>query len=110
MVTLGGAQIAGARSDFPDAAAGAAADIFIRPEALRLAEPGETAIAQGTVGAQVFQGSHTDIFIDTPMAPSGRVLIRPPASDGAARLPLGSSVSLAITGPHSVSIFPPESA
>jgi spermidine/putrescine ABC transporter ATP-binding subunit len=109
-VTLGQVQLTGARATFPEAATGAVADIFIRPEALRLAMPGEPAIAEGTVGAQVFQGSHTDIFIDTPAAPSGRVLIRPPAPETAGKLPPGSTVRLAITGPQTVSIFPPDPA
>ena len=109
-VRLGQAQLAGALGGFPEATPGADADVFIRPEALRLAAPGEATIAQGTVSAQVFQGSHTDVFIDAPAAPFGRVLIRPPSGEAAARLPLGSVVSLAIADPDKVSIFPPEPA
>jgi len=107
LVTLGQAQIAGADAAYADARPGDAADIFIRPEALRLAGPGEAVIAQGIVAAQVFQGSHADIFIDTASAPSGRVLTRAPASDTAARLRIGSVVNLAIAAQEDVSIFPP---
>jgi spermidine/putrescine ABC transporter ATP-binding subunit len=109
-VVVGEAQLTGARAGFPDAAAGAPADIFIRPEALRIAMPGEAAIAQGTVGARIFQGSHTDIFIDSPAAPSGRVLIRPPASDAASQWQVGQAVKLAVAGSRDVSIFPPGAA
>jgi spermidine/putrescine ABC transporter ATP-binding subunit len=107
-VEVGEARLTGARSGFPEAVAGQPADIFIRPEALRLALPGEAAIAQGTVGARIFQGSHTDMFIDTPASPSGRVLIRPPASDAASQWQVGDGVRLAIAGEREVSIFPPE--
>jgi len=109
-VRLGQRSVTGALGGFPQAAPGAQADVFIRPEALRLAVPGEAAIAQGTVGAQVFQGSHTDVFIETPAAPSGRVRLRSPAGDAAARAPRGSAVTLAIARPDAVCIFPPEPA
>jgi putative spermidine/putrescine transport system ATP-binding protein/spermidine/putrescine transport system ATP-binding protein len=109
-VSLGQAQLTASAAAFPDAKAGDAADIFIRPEALHIAAAGETAIAQGTVGAQVFQGSHADIFIDTPAAPSGRMLIRAPASDALARMPVGSTVNLAIAPQQELSVFPPDLA
>jgi putative spermidine/putrescine transport system ATP-binding protein len=110
LVTLGQAQLAGARSGFPGAALGDAADVFIRPEALRVAAAGETVIAQGTLSAQIFQGSHTDIFIDTAAAPSGRVLMRAPASDALARLAPGSTVNITIAPQQELSIFAPAAA
>ncbi len=109
-VAVGEAQLTGAPGGFPEAAAGAPADIFIRPEALRLARPEEAAIAQGTIGARIFQGSHTDMFINTPASPSGRVLIRPPTSDAASQWQVGQAVRLAVAGGRDVSIFPPDAA
>jgi putative spermidine/putrescine transport system ATP-binding protein/spermidine/putrescine transport system ATP-binding protein len=109
-VTLGQAQLSAPRDAFPDAKPGDAADIFIRPETLHVAAPGETVIAQGIVGAQIFQGGHADIFIDTTSAPSGRVLIRAPASDALARMPIGSTVNLAVAPQQELSIFPPDPA
>jgi spermidine/putrescine ABC transporter ATP-binding subunit len=107
-VSLGQAQLVASASAYPDAKAGDAADVFVRPEALHFAGAGETAIAQGIVGAQIFQGSHADVFIDTLAAPSGRVLIRAPASDALARMPVGSTVNLAVAPQHELSVFAPD--
>jgi putative spermidine/putrescine transport system ATP-binding protein/spermidine/putrescine transport system ATP-binding protein len=107
-VTLGQALLTGSATAFPEARPGAAADIFVRPEALRIAPPSDAVIAYGTISAVVFQGSHADIWIDTPQAPSGRVLTRVPASESLARLPLGNVVHLAMAPEREVSIFPPE--
>ncbi len=109
-VELGQAQLTGARAAYPQARPGDPADVFIRPEALHVAAPGEAVIAQGVAVAQVFQGSHADIFIETAAAPSGRVLIRAPATDALARLATGSTVNLAVAAQQEVSIFPPEPA
>ena len=106
-VALGTAQITGPSRGFSHARRGDAADVLIRPQALHVASPGEPAIAQGVVAAQVFQGSHTDIFIDTAAAPTGRVLMRGGASDMAARMPIGSTVNLAASASN-ISIFPPQ--
>jgi putative spermidine/putrescine transport system ATP-binding protein/spermidine/putrescine transport system ATP-binding protein len=108
VVRLGEAQVTGARTAFPDAAPGAAADVLIRPEALRFAADGEAAIARGTVGARVFQGGHTDIFIDTPASPAGRVLIRASVSETGGGLVIGTKVSIAVAEAREVSIFPPD--
>jgi putative spermidine/putrescine transport system ATP-binding protein/spermidine/putrescine transport system ATP-binding protein len=107
-VALGQARLHGPAATFPDARPGAAADIFIRPEVLRIAAPGEAAIAQGVVAAQVFQGGHTDILVDTAAAPAGRVMIRAPATDLAARLAIGGAVNLSVAPQHELSIFPPD--
>jgi spermidine/putrescine ABC transporter ATP-binding subunit len=107
-VRVGQARVTGAASSYAHARPGDAADIFVRPEALRIAPSGEAVIAYGTIGAVVFQGGHADIWIDTPQAPSGRVLTRVPTSDSLVRLPLGRTVHLAIAPEREVSIFPPE--
>jgi len=101
-------EVWGRRGGFPEAATGVPADVFIRPETLRFACPGEAAIARGVVSAQVFQGGHMHIFIDTPSAPSGRVLMRQTAANEEASLAPGSPVSLAMAGSQNISIFPPE--
>jgi spermidine/putrescine ABC transporter ATP-binding subunit len=107
-VALGDACLSGAAAAFPDAKPGDAADIFVRPEALRIAEPSQAVVVRGIVSAQVFQGSYADIWIDTPQAPSGRVLTRVPVSDGLAHLPAGSPVALTVAPERDVCIFPPE--
>jgi hypothetical protein len=51
-----------------------AADLFVRPEDLRVADPGTTAVAHGAVAAQVYHGSHVDLYVDVAEAASARVL------------------------------------
>jgi spermidine/putrescine ABC transporter ATP-binding subunit len=107
-VTLGQALLTGSAASYPDATPGAPVDIFVRPETLRISHAEDAVIAYGTVSAVVFQGSHADLWIDTQQAPSGRVLIRVPASDSLVRLPLGGVVHLAMVPEREISIFPPE--
>jgi len=107
---IGQAELTAPRASFPDAKPAKSADIFVRPEALRVAAPGEKVIVQGIVATQVFQGSHTDIVVKTDAAPSGRVLIRAPLTDSAAHLAVGNSVNLTIAPQANISIFPAEDA
>ena len=39
-------------------------DLFVRPEQLRLCEPGDPCASAGTVVAAVYQGAHIDLYIE----------------------------------------------
>jgi putative spermidine/putrescine transport system ATP-binding protein len=75
---------------------GAEVDLFVRPEDLRVVEPGEAAAINGTVAAQIYQGGHVDLYVDVPEAASSRVLLRLPGYQAMSRWPAGTRIALAV--------------
>ncbi|WP_296585034.1 ABC transporter ATP-binding protein [Xanthobacter sp.] len=73
-------------------APGAAVDLFVRPDAVRIAE-GE-GLVSGTVATHVYQGSHVDVLVDVAAARGGRVTVRVPGHGASTRWPVGTLVSL----------------
>jgi spermidine/putrescine ABC transporter ATP-binding subunit len=86
---------------------GAAVDLFVRPEHLRLVTEHEPAAARGAVAAHVYQGGHIDLYVDVADAASGRVLVRVPGDAALGRAPVGACVGVATSGVSAVA-FPPE--
>jgi spermidine/putrescine ABC transporter ATP-binding subunit len=86
---------------------GAAVDLFVRPEHLRLVTESESAAAQGIVAAHVYQGDHVDVYVDVATAVTGRILVRVPGHEAFDRAPVGARVGIATTGVSTVA-FPPE--
>jgi putative spermidine/putrescine transport system ATP-binding protein/spermidine/putrescine transport system ATP-binding protein len=86
---------------------GAAVDLFVRPEHLRLVTENEPAAARGTVATHVYQGGHIDVYVDAAEAASGRVLVRVPGDAALGRAPVGARVGVATSGVSAVA-FPPE--
>ena len=70
-------------------------DLFVRPEHLRLIEPGKPCTSAGTVVAQVYQGAHVDLYIECVDSTRGRLLARLSASDGT-KWPVGVQVGISI--------------
>jgi ABC-type Fe3+/spermidine/putrescine transport system ATPase subunit len=95
-VTLGAASLSVAREPLATARAGDAVDVFVRPEQLSFASPGEAVAAEGVVAAHVFHGAHVDVQISVAAADGGRVLVRLAAPDARARWPIGARVGLAV--------------
>ena len=81
---------------------GEAVDLFVRPEGLRVAEPGAAVAAHGVVAAQVYQGGHVDLYVDAPEAVSGRMLLRLPGHEGMSRWPPGTRIGLALAAGEAV--------
>jgi putative spermidine/putrescine transport system ATP-binding protein/spermidine/putrescine transport system ATP-binding protein len=82
--------------------AGAAVDLFVRPEDLSVAADGAAAVVHGVVAAQAYQGGHVDLHVDTPDAASGRVLVRLPGRGAMSRWPLGTRVGIALVADEAV--------
>lgn len=76
--------------------AGADVELFVRPEQLRVASATNAAATQGVVGAQIYQGGHVDIYIDSSAAASGRLLIRLSDAGAIARWPVGERVGVTL--------------
>jgi spermidine/putrescine ABC transporter ATP-binding subunit len=86
-------------------APGAPAELFLRPEQLRIADPRDSAICRGVVAAHAYQGTHVDLHIATEAAVSGRMLVRQAQSDATARWPVGTVVAIACNNKTAVA-FP----
>jgi ABC-type Fe3+/spermidine/putrescine transport system ATPase subunit len=86
-------------------APGAAVDLFVRPEDLRIADDGVPAVAQGVVAAQIYQGGHVDLYLDAPEIASTRVLLRIPGHAAMSRWPVGTRVGIALATEEAVA-FP----
>ena len=104
-VALGPQRVAVPSGTLDGAAAGGAVDLFVRPEDLCVAADAAAAVAHGVVAAQVYQGGHVDLHVDTPDAASGRVLLRLPGHAAMARWPLGTRIGFALAASEAVA-FP----
>jgi spermidine/putrescine ABC transporter ATP-binding subunit len=102
MVALGLVQVPVPARTLRGAVPGEAVDLFVRPEGLRVAEPGAAVAAHGVVAAQVYQGGHVDLYVDAPEAVSGRVLLRLPGHEGMSRWPPGTRIGLALAAGEAV--------
>jgi spermidine/putrescine ABC transporter ATP-binding subunit len=103
-VSVGASRLALPPGTLEGVRPGADLELFVRPEQLRLLPVGEGA-GDATVSAAIYQGSHTDLYLDSPLAASGRLLARLPGFDGAGRWPAGSKVGIAVSGSDAVA-FP----
>ena len=95
-VALGAARVTVPIATLQGAATGAMIDLFVRPEELRVAEPGMAVAASGVVAAQIYQGGHVDLYVDMPEVASGRVLLRVPGTKAMSLWPPGTRVGIAL--------------
>jgi spermidine/putrescine ABC transporter ATP-binding subunit len=102
IVALGLVQVPVPARTLRGAVPGEAVDLFVRPEGLRVAEPGAAVAAHGVVAAQVYQGGHVDLYVDAPEAVSGRMLLRLPGHEGMSRWPPGTRIGLALAAGEAV--------
>ncbi|HET7849448.1 MAG TPA: ABC transporter ATP-binding protein [Pseudolabrys sp.] len=79
---------------------GAPVDLFVRSEHLKPAS-GAPTVAAGRISAVVYQGGHTDVYVDTPAAVSGKLLLR--LSDNkSGRWEIGAEIKIAADGGDAV--------
>jgi putative spermidine/putrescine transport system ATP-binding protein/spermidine/putrescine transport system ATP-binding protein len=62
------------------------------------------------VAAQIYQGSHIDLYVDAAEAASGRVLVRVPGSEGMARWPAGSCIGITLAADKAIAFGPDRDA
>jgi spermidine/putrescine ABC transporter ATP-binding subunit len=106
VLALGNARIAVPTEPLGHAEAGAAVDLFVRPEDLSVVEDGAAAAAEGVVAAQIYQGGHVDLYADTAAAVSGRVLVRLPGRGTVTRWPPGARIRIVVTVADAVAFQP----
>ena len=106
VVILGSLQVKVPAAPLAGLAPSAPVDLFLRPEQLQVVDPTRSGAMAGTIAAQVFQGGHIDLYLDCSDCISGRLLVRLPGQEAAARWPIGSHVNVSINGKNVVA-FPP---
>jgi len=104
MVSIGRARIAVPAAPLIGLSAGARVDLFVRPQHLQVTSAEHAAFA-GQVAASIYQGDHVDLYVDSPDATNGRLMMRLAARDAAGISGAGSKVAIAITGEDAVA-FP----
>jgi spermidine/putrescine ABC transporter ATP-binding subunit len=103
-VTLGVVEIMVPAQTLHGSSTGDTVDLFVRPEELRIVEPGGADAICGTIAAQVYRGDHIDLHVDVPEAQSGRILIRVPGHEALSRWPVGTRIGIALAG-NGVTVF-----
>jgi ABC-type Fe3+/spermidine/putrescine transport system ATPase subunit len=94
-IAVGAARVSVPVQPLGNLETGAAVDLFIRPEHLRPAQPGDAVLVEGTVAACVYQGSHVDFLVDAQQVASSRILMRVTGQDAPARWPVGTGIAIA---------------
>jgi ABC-type Fe3+/spermidine/putrescine transport system ATPase subunit len=104
-MSLGDASITVAREPLAGSKPGDFADLFVRPEQLRFARPGDAIAARGTVATHVYQGGHVDLYVHSAAASGGRLLVRSSEPDAITRWPVGAVLGVTISGADAIA-FP----
>ena len=102
IVAVGTAHVKVPSGPLDGAAPGATVDLFVRPEDLRVADDRSPAVAHGVVAAQVYQGGHVDLHVDSPEVASARVLLRIPGQAAITRWPIGTRIGIAVATEEAV--------
>jgi putative spermidine/putrescine transport system ATP-binding protein/spermidine/putrescine transport system ATP-binding protein len=105
-IAVGAARVSVPVQPLGNLEAGAAVDLFIRPEHLRPAQPGDAVLVEGTVAAHVYQGSHVDFLVDAQQIAASRILMRVTGQDSPVRWPVGTAIAIATDAIDAVA-FPP---
>jgi ABC-type Fe3+/spermidine/putrescine transport system ATPase subunit len=95
-VAVGAVRVLVPSQTLRGAAPGAAVDLFVRPEDLRVAEEGAAIAVHGIVAAQIYQGGHVDLYVDVPEGASGRVLLRLPGDQGMSLWSAGTRIGITV--------------
>jgi putative spermidine/putrescine transport system ATP-binding protein len=107
IVALGAARVKVPAAPLRGVAPTMPVDLFVRPEQLRVVEAGEACAASGTIAAQVYQGGHVDLYIDSEASSRDKLLVRSAGYDAMARWPIGAKVGVSISTDDAVAFAVP---
>ncbi len=96
VVALGAARVKVPASALKGLSPSAAVDLFVRPEQLQVSDMTGPCASVGTIAAQVYQGGHVDLYLDSADSVSDRLLVRLPGHEAMLRWPIGALVSISI--------------
>ena len=105
-ISLGAQSIPVATGPLAGSKPGDPVDLFVRPEQLRLSATGEPMAAQGTVTTHIYQGAHVDLYVLSPVASGGRLLVRSAEPDAITRWPVGAVVGVTVSGADAMAFAP----
>lgn len=105
IVALGGVQIKVPAAPLAGLALSGPVDLFLRPEQLQVSDEAGAGASSGTIAAQVYQGGHVDLYLESADCLSGRLLVRLPGHEATLRWPVGARVTISINS-GSVVAFP----
>jgi putative spermidine/putrescine transport system ATP-binding protein len=100
LVKVGTVRVHVPAAHLGQAAQGMPVDVFARPEQLTLVAPSEGAAVTGHVHACVFQGGHTDVFVDLGPQGAPPILVRLAGAAQVGRWRMGEAAGLAFTEPE----------
>jgi putative spermidine/putrescine transport system ATP-binding protein len=95
-VAVGPVRIAVRDQSLRASAIGGPAELFVRPEALRVIEPDKERALTGVVTTRIFQGGHIDLHVAVAEAQSGRLLIRVAGHADLPLWPVGAQVGVVV--------------
>ena len=105
-ISLGAQSIPVATGPLAGSKPGEPVDLFVRPEQLRLSAAGAPVAAQGTVTTHIYQGAHVDLYVLSPVASGGRLLVRSAEPDAITRWPVGAVVGVTVSGADAMAFAP----
>lgn len=105
IVALGGVQIKVPAAPLAGLALSGPVDLFLRPEQLQVSDQAGSSASVGTIAAQVYQGGHIDLYLESADCMSGRLLVRLPGHEIMMRWPIGARVNISINSGNVVA-FP----
>ena len=105
-ISLGAQSIPVATGPLAGSKPGEPVDLFVRPEQLRLSATGEPMAAQGTVTTHIYQGAHVDLYVLSPVAARGRLLVRSAEPDAITRWPVGAVEGVTVNGADAMAFAP----
>ena len=105
-ISLGAQSIPVATGPLAGSKPGDPVDLFVRPEQLRLSAAGAPVAAQGTVTTHIYQGAHVDLYVLSPVASGGRLLVRSAEPDAITRWPVGAVVGVTVSGADAMAFAP----
>ncbi|MBI3434545.1 MAG: ABC transporter ATP-binding protein [Proteobacteria bacterium] len=94
IVALGDARVKVSAVPLTGLASAAAVDLFVRPEQMQVSDAPGPCASVGTVAAQIYQGGHVDLYLDSVDSVSGRLLVRLPGHEAMTRWPIGARVNI----------------
>jgi putative spermidine/putrescine transport system ATP-binding protein len=78
-------------------AVSAPVDLFVRPEQLRITEPGGACAGSGTLVARVYQGGHLDVHIQREDSTGDRLLVRLSEPEASKCPPIGARIGVSVS-------------
>jgi ABC-type Fe3+/spermidine/putrescine transport system ATPase subunit len=96
IVALGATRVKVSVAPLEGISPSAPVDLYVRPEQLLVSETGGPCASVGTVAAQVYQGGHVDLYLDSADSVSGRLLVRLAGHEAMLRWPIGAQVNISI--------------